>query len=185
MASETHTSTTRPEAHHRATGVELPHRVHESGVHCRRNAINCRCTVQSALRSRRHRSDDFPSYPQIRRRPTLLNVLSTVTAVAGLIFSVVGLAYAQILTRRFRAGREHDGTTTFVAWTCKWSRQGVPAPAIFKTVCKEGRAVVVLMGVVIGLEVLALAVCAWGWSIEAKVKKAWRESVAVKGDERL
>jgi len=61
----------------------------------------------------------------------------------------------------------------------------VPAPAIFKTVCKEGRAVVVLMGVVIGLEVLALAVCAWGWSIEAKVKKARRESVAVKGDERL
>lgn len=119
----------------------------------------------------------FPSpHPRLR----LLNMLSSAVGATGLITAIVGVAFAIYLP----SATYPDGFTvseTIHSWTCKWRSVGsddsVTAPANFARICAESRAGFVMLGLLIGLEVIMCAAGAAGYMLEMTVSKQRKTSV--------
>lgn len=115
-------------------------------------------------------------HPRIR----LLNVLATAVSCAGFITAVTGVAFAIYLpSSTYPSGFTYN--ETLHSWTCKWKSlrdvnalddDGDPlhAPADFSRDCMETRAGFILLGFLIGLEVMMGAAAAVGWWLEGIVR---------------
>lgn len=76
---------------------------------------------------------------------------------------------------------------TIHSWTCKWksvssisnsSQQSLSDPANFARICAESRAGFVLLGLLIGLEVIMCAAAAAGYMLEMSVARQRKASNA-------
>ncbi|KUL90360.1 hypothetical protein ZTR_02056 [Talaromyces verruculosus] len=122
----------------------------------------------------------FPSpHPRLR----LLNHLSSAVGATGLLVAIVGVAFSIYLP----SATYPDGFTvseTIHSWTCKWrsvgslsnSNDDVTAPANFSRICAESRAGFVLLGLLIGLEVVMCAAAAAGYMLEMTVSRQRKAS---------
>ncbi|KAL1967451.1 hypothetical protein VTN77DRAFT_3236 [Rasamsonia byssochlamydoides] len=119
--------------------------------------------------------------PSPHPRTRLLNFIASAIAVAGFVTAIVGVVFSIYLP----SATYPNGFTsneTIHSWTCKWqSLQGVnattadgqplTAPADFSRNCVESRAGFILLGLLIGLEVIMGAAAAAGWWLEQSVTK--------------
>lgn len=114
-------------------------------------------------------------------RTRLLNFIASTIAVAGLVTAIVGIAFSVYLPSATYPTGFTSGETIH-SWTCKWqSLQGInattvdgqalTAPAGFSRDCVETRAGFILLGLLIGLEVLMGAAAAAGWLLEQSVTR--------------
>jgi hypothetical protein len=122
--------------------------------------------------------------PSPRPRTKLLNFLATITAGAGLVTALVGVIFAVYLpSATYPSGFTQN--ETIHSWTCKWrtlqvnngtDQDGQPlyAPAGFSRDCVETRVGFVLLGLLIGIEVIMGAASAAGWFLEYTVSKQRR-----------
>ncbi|KAE8555133.1 hypothetical protein EYB25_003681 [Talaromyces marneffei] len=121
-------------------------------------------------------------FPSPRPRLRLLNHLSSAVGATGLLTAIVGVAFSIYLP----SASYPDGFTvseTIHSWTCKWKSAGslssndsITAPANFSRICSESRAGFVLLGLLIGLEVVMCAAAAAGYVLEMTVSKQRKAS---------
>ncbi|OKL56034.1 hypothetical protein UA08_08713 [Talaromyces atroroseus] len=131
----------------------------------------------------------FPSpYPRTR----LLNLLSSAVGLCSLIIAIVGVAFSIYLP----SAKYPDGYTvgeTIHSWTCKWdslngvngtNANGKPltAPSHFSRICTDSEAGFVLMGLLVGLEVLMGAAGAAGFLLDLTVSRQRKLSNAEAGE---
>lgn len=62
-----------------------------------------------------------------------------------------------------------------MSWTCKWSSYKDMAPMNFVKICTQSTVAIDLVIFMIIIQVLMVFVSAWGWWVEAKVKKECNE----------
>lgn len=114
-------------------------------------------------------------------RTRLLNFIASTIAVAGLVTAIVGVAFSVYLPSATYPSGFTSGETIH-SWTCKWqSLQGInataadgqplTAPAGFSRDCVGTRAGFILLGLLIGLEILMGAATAAGWLLEQSVTR--------------
>jgi hypothetical protein len=123
--------------------------------------------------------DESLTRRQPHPRTRLLNFIASAIAVAGLVTAIVGVIFSIYLpSATYPAG--FTSNETIHSWSCKWqSLQGVnvttldgqplTAPADFARNCAETRAGFILLGLLIGLEVIMGAAAAAGWWLEKSV----------------
>ncbi|RAH73199.1 uncharacterized protein BO66DRAFT_237250 [Aspergillus aculeatinus CBS 121060] len=105
-----------------------------------------------------------------------LNLLAAVTALSGFITALVGFVF--VIYRPGASGRNgfHD-TETLHSWTCKWkassssSTSSSNVPAHFARDCAVTHASFVLLGVLIGLEIVMGVVATAGLWLERNVSR--------------
>jgi hypothetical protein len=133
---------------------------------------------------------NLPIQPFSRTR--LLNLLCSAVALCSLITAIVGVAFSIYLP----SAKYPDGFTvgeTIHSWTCKWdSLNGVngtnadgkslTAPHDFSRICIDSRAGFVLMGLLVGLEVLMGAAGAAGFLLDLTVSRQRKLSNADMGE---
>ncbi|GAD91653.1 conserved hypothetical protein [Paecilomyces variotii No. 5] len=118
--------------------------------------------------------------PSPHSRTRLLTFLSAAVALMGFITSVTGVIFAIHMP----SSKYPNGFTnyeTIHSWTCRWKSlkgvnitdngQSLSAPASFSHDCMETRAGFILLGLLIGLEVIMGAGAAAGWFLERSVEK--------------
>jgi hypothetical protein len=104
-----------------------------------------------------------------------------VVAVGGLVTAIVGVAFSIYLPSA-NPPVGFTVTETIHSWTCKWqSMQGanvtaadgqqLTAPSDFSRSCMETRAGFILLGLLIGLEVIMCFAAAVGYWLEQSVYK--------------
>lgn len=107
--------------------------------------------------------------------------MASAIAVSGLITAVVGVIFSIYLPSAIYPSG-FTSNETIHSWSCKWaSMQGVnattadgqplTAPADFSRNCMETRAGFILLGLLIGLEIIMGAAAAAGWWLEKSVSK--------------
>lgn len=109
-------------------------------------------------------------------------MLSSAVGGTGLLTAIVGVAFSIYLP----SATYPDGFTvseTIHSWTCKWRSVGslssaddVTAPANFSRICAESRAGFVLLGLLIGLEIVMCAAAAAGYMLEMTVSRQRKRS---------
>ncbi|KAL2001815.1 hypothetical protein VTN02DRAFT_1190 [Thermoascus thermophilus] len=119
--------------------------------------------------------------PSPHPRTRLLNILSTAVSCGGFIAAVTGIAFAIYLpSSTYPSGFTEN--ETLHSWTCRWKsmrglnildEDGTPlrAPDHFPRDCVETRAGFILLGLLIGLEVMMGAAAAAGWWVEIDVRR--------------
>ena len=113
----------------------------------------------------------------------MLNILSTATALSGFIAALTTLLFTIYLPSSIYP-RGFTYNETLHSWTCKWKSvrdatadqqntdTSIPAPAHFARYCSQTTAAFVLLGVLVGLEVLMGVAAAGGFWLERTV---WRQ----------
>jgi hypothetical protein len=111
----------------------------------------------------------------------LLNFITTLTSIVGFITALVGVIFAMYLPWATYPSGFTQGETIH-SWTCKWESldraattgqdgQSLYPPAGFHHSCLETRAGFILLGLLVGLEILMGAAATAGWWLEHTVTK--------------
>jgi hypothetical protein len=111
----------------------------------------------------------------------MLNLIAFAVAVTGLITAIVGVTFSIYLPSA-NPPVGFATSETIHSWTCKWqSMQGVnvtsadgqrlTAPSDFSRSCMETRAGFILLGLLIGLEVIMCFAATAGYWLEQSVWK--------------
>lgn len=119
---------------------------------------------------------------QPRSRIRFLNLLAGATAVSGFITSLVGVLFTIYLpSSTYPSGFNEN--ETLHSWTCKWksirnpSSSDAQAPIHFERDCTETQAAFVLLGILIGLEIIMGFVAAAGLWLERSLIRHRRTGV--------
>ncbi|KAI9721826.1 MAG: hypothetical protein M1812_002162 [Candelaria pacifica] len=107
--------------------------------------------------------------PSPRPRTKLLNIITAVAGIVGLVVTVFGVAY-------FNALDGKRGRDTLLSWTCQWSDVVKSAPADFRRICIESKFSLDMMVLLVIFEVMTLGLAAWGFYMELKMAKARRRA---------
>ncbi|KAI9932250.1 hypothetical protein ASPWEDRAFT_39876 [Aspergillus wentii DTO 134E9] len=120
--------------------------------------------------------------PTPRSRIRFLNLLAGATAVSGFITSLVGVLFTIYLpSSTYPSGFNEN--ETLHSWTCKWksirnpSSSDAQAPIHFERDCTETQAAFVLLGILIGLEIIMGFVAAAGLWLERSLIRHRRTGV--------
>jgi len=117
--------------------------------------------------------------PSPKPRIHLLNTLTSIVSLAGFVTSLVGIIFAIYLpSSSYPAG--FSGNETIHSWTCKWQSlngvsvqgsngQPLAAPDNFASMCMETRAGFILLGLLIGLEIVLGVSGVSGWWLARNV----------------
>jgi len=102
--------------------------------------------------------------PALRRKASLHTVISYIAPAVGLIVALVAISF-------FYGVNASNTTHSLQSWSCQWSAIDMNMKPHFGTLCKESKAGLYLMVMMIPLEVLVLSIVAFGAVTEKKQRR--------------
>lgn len=99
--------------------------------------------------------------PPIRNNPLIHTSVSYLIPAVCLVASLIGMSF-------FYGVNASDTVYSLQAWSCQWSSIDMNIKPHWGTLCKESKAALYLMVMIVPLEVLVLATAAWGSFQEKK-----------------
>ena len=102
----------------------------------------------------------------------VLNVIATPLSFLSLFTTIFTAVFASTMTSHLADSMDAGN---LMSWTCRWSSYKDMAPMNFVKICTQSTVAIDLVIFTIIIEVLMVGISAWGWWIEAKVKKESNE----------
>jgi len=99
--------------------------------------------------------------PPIRNNPIVRNSVSFVVPIICLVAALIGMSF-------FYGVNSSNTVFSLQAWSCQWSSIDMTVKPHWGTLCKESKAALYLMVMIVPLEVLVLGTAAWGAVTEKK-----------------
>jgi len=99
--------------------------------------------------------------PPIRNNPLVRTSVSFVIPAICLIAALIGMSF-------FYGVNASNNVFSLQAWSCQWSSIDMNVKPHWGTLCKESKAALYLMVMIVPLEVLVLGTAAWGAFTEKK-----------------
>jgi hypothetical protein len=131
------------------------------------------CRLQRSFLGRQHcpsrkylptcilRKSKLTTYHQIRSKALIHNAISFIAPTVGLIAGLVGTSF-------FYGVNASNTTSSLQSWSCQWSAIDMNMKPHFRTLCKESKAALYLMVMMIPLQVIVMSTLAIGAIIEKK-----------------
>ena len=97
-----------------------------------------------------------------------MNVISTPLSFLSLFTTIFTAVFASTITSHLA---DSTDAGSLLSWTCKWSSYEDIAPMNFVKICTQSTISIDLVIFMIMVQVIAVGISAWGWWVEARVKK--------------
>ena len=98
----------------------------------------------------------------------LVNIISTPLSFLSLFTTIFTAVFASTITTHLA---DSTDAGSLLSWTCKWSSYKDIAPMNFVKICTQSTISIDLVIFMIMIQAVAVGISAWGWWVEARVKK--------------